>query len=290
MADAFLHGMAPFWLWILSYRLQRRRQGASANAPPRWCVASLGSEALSLVLRRSAVTSEGRYSGVPPGLGRVEDPKSADRRRRLSSRKVRFLSTPRILLTHHTSGSGAMPASGTEGRRGSSLTAYPDFSQNIWYTSAMESGAGHHPQRIIQGPAHRPDKQRCDAALREQTVSCQSQLVLRCVIPCLYRRPSTPLAALRFLDIDHDACVAASCQRRGFLVDKGKDLRTAALAARGESPSGRRRVFSASSASRNPRNIPDIPPVSLLDLTKNPSSSARKDFHHGLLAGGNRET
>jgi len=56
------------------------------------------------------------------------------------------------------------------------------------------------------------------------------------------------------------------------------------LAARGESPSGRRRVFSASSASRNPRNIPDIPPVSLLDLTKNPSPSARRDFHHGLLA------
>ncbi len=60
-------------------------------------------------------------------------------------------------------------------------------------------------------------------------------------------------------------------------------LTTKGLTARSETPSGRRRVFSASSASRNPRNIPDIPPVSLLDLAKNPSPSARKDFHHGLL-------
>ena len=48
---------------------------------------------------------------------------------------------------------------------------------------------------------------------------------------------------------------------------------------------GRKRVFSTSSASRNPRNIPDIPPVSLLDLAKNPSFSARRHFCHGLLEG-----
>jgi len=56
-------------------------------------------------------------------------------------------------------------------------------------------------------------------------------LVLRCVSPCLYRRPSTPLAALRLLDIVHYACVAAPCQRRGLLADRGTDLRTAALVA-----------------------------------------------------------
>ncbi|MCP4657694.1 MAG: SH3 domain-containing protein [bacterium] len=54
-------------------------------------------------------------------------------------------------------------------------------------------------------------------------------LVLRCATPCLYRRPSATLAALRLLDIVHYACVAASCQRRGLLADRGKDLRTAAL-------------------------------------------------------------
>ncbi|MCP4653889.1 MAG: CHAT domain-containing protein, partial [bacterium] len=46
---------------------------------------------------------------------------------------------------------------------------------------------------------------------------------------CLYRRPSTTLAALRLLDIVHYACVAAPCQRRGLLADSGKDLRAAAL-------------------------------------------------------------
>ncbi len=56
-------------------------------------------------------------------------------------------------------------------------------------------------------------------------------LVLRRVSPCLYRRPSTTLAALRLLDIDHYACVAAPCQRRGLLADRGKDLRAAALGA-----------------------------------------------------------
>jgi len=55
--------------------------------------------------------------------------------------------------------------------------------------------------------------------------------MLRCVSPYLYRRPSTPLAALRLLDIVHYACVAAPCHRRGLLADRGKDLRTAALVA-----------------------------------------------------------
>jgi len=54
--------------------------------------------------------------------------------------------------------------------------------------------------------------------------------VLRRVNPHLYRRPSAPLAALRLLDIVHYACVAAPCQRRGLLADRGTDLRVAALA------------------------------------------------------------
>ncbi len=59
-------------------------------------------------------------------------------------------------------------------------------------------------------------------------------VVLWRVTSCLYRRPSTTLAALRLLDIVHYACVAAPCQGyglpgRGLLADTGRDLRAEAL-------------------------------------------------------------